>query len=93
MAALYGDIVESSMAGRGTSRARRQWPVSGVTFLKFGPRGKKHIERDLIVGSKLEKLHAEVVVFHPLDGGEADFHWWLIPGKSQKESEFLAGLK
>jgi hypothetical protein len=61
--------------------------------LKFRSRGKKHIERDLIVGSKLEKLHAEVVVFHPLDSSEADFHGWLIPGKSQKESEFLAGLK
>ena len=41
----------------------------GVTFLKFGSSGKKHIERDTIVVLDLEKFNADPVVLHPPDGG------------------------
>ena len=66
---------------------------SGMTLLYFRPRGKKHIERNAIVVSNLEKLNADVVVLHPLDGGKTHFDGRLVPGKIQHESEFLARLK
>lgn len=42
---------------------------------------------------RLEKLNADIVVLHPLNGGETHFHGRLVPGKIQHESEFLARPK
>jgi hypothetical protein len=64
-----------------------------VILLWCRARGEKHIERNAIVVSKLEKLNADVVVLHPLDGGKTHFDGRFVPGKIQHESEFLARLK
>lgn len=66
---------------------------SAMTLLYFRPRGKKHIERNAIVVSNLEKLNAHMVVLHPLDRGKTHFDGRLVPGKIQHERELLAWLE